>query len=734
MEDCVRNTGSASTRVKRRPLPSPSSSGAVTPDKIQMRPHPGRAKHGPRDISVPARANSMPPEMMPHAYDQQHAQTMYAAPTPSTAQAYASSPTSAMQRTTESEFISGYDVYDDLGSRGNSPYSQQRDVDLLPQLPPSSRQRTALARQPRYDSGRDADMPPHGLPEHMVLQHSHSAPMVPRLSTHAQVGHETQLRVDYPEPIPDLEYQHQQLVMRPRQSHGSTSWPSHDEMRSYDVENDLGYDNHRPPPPPMHSNSAPALPHYNTTAERSTEPLYNHSRSNERHNAVPSVPNSSPLQGLERRHVVSPQRTPVHARGMSVDSDPSNRRNYGSPPPGVAQGQSPSPHHHHPSSSRPASHPNSLAGNHTTPSPRPHPLSYEVPRSRSPLPQRPVEHRRPSPHSNDASPYQQAHNVYTRPVQGGQQAPSLQTNLHTSNHNSAPRSHSTYSIQHPIRAFESADNSPLSTSQRIYRPPSSAMYPASPASASPLSKPTENGVPFSPDSFDVHNPNARSSVLPAGTSPHSPYQIPSGSGIVPQATSDGPIVGWHGQQIDPSDHLPVDSWAPEPEKKTPTRTYGLGRDRDFGPRAPGSGDLSCAKDTKISVRLKPKQAETPPPQAQPDTGSFIKNKLRKKSATSPRPIEPLAEHHNYNPTSIPDPYAQQQFSHNGGFGHGDYPSPQPIYSTSPTKYAPPHPEDTLSREISSIGIGGGRNGRVGHVPSPTAYVPVRSHRDRHNFY
>ena len=32
---------------------------------------------------------------------------------------------------------------------------------------------------------------------------------------------------------------------------------------------------------------------------------------------------------------------------------------------------------------------------------------------------------------------------------------------------------------------------------------------------------------------------------------------------------DGPIIGPDGRTIDPSDHLPVNSWAPEPERKNP---------------------------------------------------------------------------------------------------------------------------------------------------------------------
>ena len=228
-------------------------------------------------------------------------------------------------------------------------------------------------------------------------------------------------------------------------------------------------------------------------------------------------------------------------------------------------------------------------------------------------------------------------------------------------------------------------------------------------------------MPFSPDSFDVHNPNARRPTLPDGNSPHQPYQVKPGSEAVPRDGANGPIVGWHGQEIDPSDHLPVDSWAPEPEKKVPVKTYGLGRDRDFGPRTVQSGGRNLSKDTVVNVRTK--SQPLPQPQAEQDT-SPLRNKLQKKMGQGKSPVvEPLGERHNYNSVSVPDPYAQNQYSaglyqsNDGGYG--------PL-SASPT--------DTLTREISNIDIGSGRHGRSGSVPTPTAYVPVRSHRDRNTFY
>ncbi|KAF2139241.1 uncharacterized protein K452DRAFT_289791 [Aplosporella prunicola CBS 121167] len=121
---------------------------------------------------------------------------------------------------------------------------------------------------------------------------------------------------------------------------------------------------------------------------------------------------------------------------------------------------------------------------------------------------------------------------------------------------------------------------------------------------------------FSPDSFEVLNPAARNSMYNLhGSNPHSPYTIerpPTAPSPVPTTNQsrdldlhardeDGNIVTMDGRKIDPSDHLPVDSWAPEPEpkgkdreKRTPVRDSRLTGAREPGamPRHYGPGDAS----------------------------------------------------------------------------------------------------------------------------------------------
>ncbi|KAK4448229.1 ingression protein fic1 [Podospora aff. communis PSN243] len=85
-------------------------------------------------------------------------------------------------------------------------------------------------------------------------------------------------------------------------------------------------------------------------------------------------------------------------------------------------------------------------------------------------------------------------------------------------------------------------------------------------SVSPAPPPTGetrrlSGVPFGPDSYDALNPAVATSAVrePAASRPD--YD---------EAT--GKIITHDGREIDPSDHLPMESWAPEPEPKKPSNT------------------------------------------------------------------------------------------------------------------------------------------------------------------
>lgn len=718
--DLGQSVGSDS-RVKRRPLPSNPNNRHLTPDTIPGPALPGRAKHGPRDLSTPPRPNSMPAELN---YPLSH--PGYGAPAPLLAHPY-SSPASQAYQTPPNQCDMADEQYGEPLTYGDEHYNHQ---EFLPQLPPSNRQRSPLPMPPRIDTRQGQILLQPRPLDHMGLQHSQSSPAVPttHLETHSWDDAD-QLRTDFSEPIPDVEYQYQRLEARPRTSDASPAWqfghPNPHANRQAYVEEE----NHAPPPPPIHSNSSPAVPQRSVGHPASSPGSpYGATPPSARHN---SIPNSSPLQGFERKYG-----TPPHPHGQAspttgTPADPytpsPQQRGYSSSPGGYVPGQTPSPFARQ-QPPRPTPNRHSIADpyNAGTP-PRPHPLSQEVPQTQSPpylpgsSPQ--VGHNPPYPtqyRSREGLPL-----IKPRPIspQTSSQPPSQP--------NSAARSRSSYDIQFPVRAFESSDNSPLSTSQPNPRV-AQLSNPSTPMrkSMSPHSTPPHSAeaMPYSPDSFNVHNPNAQPTTLPKGNSPHTPYQIRPGSDAVPRDEPNGPIVDSHGNEVDPSDRLPMNSWAPEPEKKTPTRTYGLGRDRDFGPRSPQSADNSAAKnlskDTVVNFRTR---AQTQPAPA-PVESSPVRNRLRKKSTPPVKnPMtQPLQERHNYNSAPVPNPYEQQEYG--GGFYSQPY--DQGTYSGSYAAMS----EDALSREISSIDIGGNRHGRSGSVPAPTAYVPVRSHRDRKTLF
>ncbi|GFF32876.1 ingression protein fic1 [Aspergillus udagawae] len=77
-------------------------------------------------------------------------------------------------------------------------------------------------------------------------------------------------------------------------------------------------------------------------------------------------------------------------------------------------------------------------------------------------------------------------------------------------------------------------------------------------------------TPFSPDSYDALNPNAARSAVTRDTAPAyetvaQAMQTARLNEMKPDTS--GPIIGDDGREIDPSDHLPSETWAPEPERK-----------------------------------------------------------------------------------------------------------------------------------------------------------------------
>ncbi|KAJ5197818.1 uncharacterized protein N7498_006935 [Penicillium cinerascens] len=81
-----------------------------------------------------------------------------------------------------------------------------------------------------------------------------------------------------------------------------------------------------------------------------------------------------------------------------------------------------------------------------------------------------------------------------------------------------------------------------------------------------------SSVPFSPDSYNSFNhhssrPGSARDASPAYETPSQARAASSRPEIESVRDLDQPIIGDDGREIDPSDHLPAETWAPEPEKK-----------------------------------------------------------------------------------------------------------------------------------------------------------------------
>ncbi|KAJ4299397.1 hypothetical protein N0V90_004642 [Kalmusia sp. IMI 367209] len=177
----------------------------------------------------------------------------------------------------------------------------------------------------------------------------------------------------------------------------------------------------------------------------------------------------------------------------------------------------------------------------------------------------------------------------------------------------------------PVNGYGSADSRSSRMPQRSM-PTRKSVSPRPPPSDVPEER-RLSGVPFDPDSFDVYNPN----VKPPASDPDRP-----GSSM--EMNDKGQIVTFSGRVIDASDHLPVDSWAPEPERK-PTEKVRPVRSR---PALSGARDLEAA--TQREERYRRERAER----------ERIRNATNATFGTTGSPSNALVtSRHNFNEHNSP---------------------------------------------------------------------------------
>ncbi|KAJ9141767.1 Ingression protein fic1 [Pleurostoma richardsiae] len=247
-----------------------------------------------------------------------------------------------------------------------------------------------------------------------------------------------------------------------------------------------------------------------------------------------------------------------------------------------------------------------------------------------------------------------------------------------------------------------------------------------------------SGIPFGPDSYDALNPTLASSASKEAS--RSDY-----------IEVNGKIITHDGKEVDPSDHLPMDTWAPEPEPKQskPVAQSSIPRVSPGGAQPmPSSGRRTLRI---AAARPQSTQALPPPTYMSSDAmdqstpSSSGRNRLQKKANRASAvpvmsgalggssPLAPLAQHQdNYTPPR-----------HMTRARTFEYPSENhaPLYGSSPgtrgnSASAPPVPakvpimsgammpaggthgggegEWTLLEEMSKIDIGTGRARRHGY--------------------
>lgn len=344
----------------------------------------------------------------------------------------------------------------------------------------------------------------------------------------------------------------------------------------------------------------------------------------------------------------------------------------------------------------------------------------------------------------------------------------------TRNSNMPRRMHAPYehSLQRLPPRSSTFDGSHVYTSSPpIFRP--RAMSPNAPRheiprrsvspSMSAAGRESLSGVPFNPDAYEAINP-VRSS--PSASQQQSPAEVSAQEmeearqKEVERMRELGPIIGNDGREIDPTDHLPSDTWAPEPERKKrkPEMVIRF-KTKEETRRTPVSSPASARPQSYAGYASSPVSVQGDSPSSRSG-----RNRLQKQAPDRPLPVQPH-QHANSSP-AVPQqitptrPLPMQPFQHPNSSPsvpmaqhHQTYATPARInphrpalseyslnshemYSSPPQQSPydnitlPPVPAkvpipneyggypraggyDSLSAELSSIDIGPSRAGRTG---------------------
>ncbi|EXJ60362.1 hypothetical protein A1O7_04514 [Cladophialophora yegresii CBS 114405] len=166
-------------------------------------------------------------------------------------------------------------------------------------------------------------------------------------------------------------------------------------------------------------------------------------------------------------------------------------------------------------------------------------------------------------------------------------------------------------------------------------------------------------VPYGPDSYDSFNRGTSPTVSNGGYSAPEDALEAARQKDADKLQDQGPIIGNDGRVIDPSDHLPADTWAPEPERKQrrPEHVIKI-RTREEARLHRGAGS-SPASGRPHSIATSPFQSSPHGPTSSPYHSSPSaapspqqiespsgRNRLRKPIPQRPLPTEPYTHPHS----------------------------------------------------------------------------------------
>ena len=253
----------------------------------------------------------------------------------------------------------------------------------------------------------------------------------------------------------------------------------------------------------------------------------------------------------------------------------------------------------------------------------------------------------------------------------------------------------------------------------------------------PSSEETFNSSsPFNPDSYEALNPVTRARPARSSTKDALDLREASRQGEVDKLRGQGPIIGNDGRVIDPSDHLPSDTWAPEPERKErkpehviriktkddQTRSPGdrpspiTTRDMRSSPISPSSATMDQPPHIRNGANKlhKPMHNRPSPRNTVPHSFSSPNITVQPQHHSSPEPRRPnFPQQMHYSSPPVANFSAIPQIGSGVSTGHG----PRPAQASSPfdidhfTDHARESAFGVPSFDYSSIDIGPGRYGR-----------------------